>query len=392
MRSAGREIRVSPRYFDANATTASTPAVVAVVAETASIGPLNPSSAHSMGDRARAIVTAARDTVCDALGASDPDNIFFVSGGTEGNNIVLNGFARLAGGRILFSAVEHASISEPARAHCGSELPIGGDGIVDLHFLSEALAAMPLDAPVLVCIQAANSETGVIQPLEEIASVCTSSGSNVFLHVDAAQAFGRIPLPFALIDSITMSGHKLHAPGGSGFLYMSDGLIERLPRTVLGGGQERGVRSGTENVVAIAGLGAAVRERFSDFEGNARRLAALRDMLEQELRREIPGLSFIGSGSNRTPNTSNVMFPDVDAMALMANLDDLGIICSNGSACSSRKPSPSHVLTAMGLTEKEAFSCLRFSLSVLNTEAEIASAAGEISSAYHKLKALHEYR
>lgn len=380
------------RYFDANATTSMTPSVIEAVARTSAIGPLNPSSAHSAGDRARTVVADARDAVCDALGGDDPDSIVFVSGGTEGNNIVLNGFSRLPGATILFSSVEHASVSEPARLHGGIEVPVDRDGLVDLLKLSNVLSTIPAGRPVLVCIQAANSETGVIQPISEISSICSAAGSDVFLHVDAAQAFGRMVVDIGLIDSMTMSGHKLHAPAGSGFLYLSDRMADHLPRTILGGGQERGIRSGTENVAAIAGLAAAIAERFADLEGIRTTLAALRDQLEESLRREIPDISLVGAGSPRTPNTTNVLFPGVDAMALMSHLDELGIICSNGSACSSRKPSPSHVLTAMGLSERQAFSCLRFSLSVQNTPDEIVSAAADISSAYRKLKALHEYR
>lgn len=379
------------RYFDANATTMMLPSVVAAFTDVASLGPLNPSSAHSMGDKARSILSDARDAVGSACGASDPDNIYFVSGGTEANNLVINGFAKIAASRILYSSVEHASVIEPASAHGGSPLPVGRDGILDLDLLRQLLACHPDEADILVCVQAANSETGVVQPIEGIAEICSAASDRVYLHVDAAQAFGRIQLPIGSVDSLSFSGHKLHAPSGSGFLYLSDRMAELLPRTVLGGAQEKGVRSGTQNVAAIAGLAAAVSDRFSDFNGHTSYLASLRDRFEEGLLRQIADLSVIGAGAERTPNTSNLRFPGVEAMALMARLDDRGIISSNGSACSSLKPSPSHVLTAMGLSEAEAFTCLRFSFSVLNSEEEATAAVDEIAKAYAELKALHEH-
>lgn len=378
-------------YFDANATTPMLSTVSAAVADVTAMGPLNASSAHSVGDAARRVIADARDAVCDALGAEDPGYVTFVSGGTEANNIVVNGFARLARRSIHYSAVEHASVSEPASTQGGTILPIGHDGIVDLGYLEWLLAQHPYDTDVLVCVQAANSETGIVQPLAEIAAVCGSASERVYLHVDAAQAFGRIRIPMGAADSLSFSGHKMHAPIGSGFLYLSDRMEQLLPRTVLGGGQERGIRSGTQNVSAIAGLAAAVYERFKSFDEATSYLRSLRDEFEREIAELVPSTSVIGSGSVRIPNTSNIMFPGVEAMALMARLDERGIICSNGSACSSMKPSPSHVLTAMGLSESQAFSCLRFSFSVLNTSGEVVSAVDEIAQAYAELKALHDH-
>ncbi|MDW9567249.1 aminotransferase class V-fold PLP-dependent enzyme [Sinorhizobium meliloti] len=374
-------------YLDANATVCQLPEVARAVHATTALGPLNASSAHSRGDAARLILSEAKEAVCDALGSDDPDNVIFVSGGTEANNIIINGFARL-GTRMVASSVEHASVVEPVLAYGGALIGVNPSGVLCLTELRQALNETIGAQPVLVCVQAANSETGVIQPLAEIAELCAEYGGEVYLHVDAAQAFGRMPLALTGVDSIAVSGHKFHAPLGSGFLYLSDRLAEVLPRTILGGGQERGFRSGTQNVPAIAGLDTAVRIRFARLEEIVSELTRLRDSFERLLLDAVPDARIIASQSARLPNTSNVMFRDVDALALMANLDGAGVICSNGSACSSMKPSPSRVLREMGLTESEAFSCLRFSFSVLNTLAEIELAVTRIAEAVRKLKAL----
>ncbi|MEZ0000955.1 cysteine desulfurase family protein [Sinorhizobium fredii] len=374
-------------YLDANATVCQLPEVARAVHATAALGPLNASSAHSRGDAARLILSEAKEAVCDALGGDDPENIIFVSGGTEANNIIINGLARL-GAPMIATAVEHASVVEPVLAYGGTLIGVNSSGVLCLAALRQALNEAVGAQPVLVCVQAANSETGVIQPLVEIAELCAEYSGKVYLHVDAAQAFGRMPLSLTGIDSIAVSGHKFHAPLGSGFLYLSDRLADVLPRSVLGGGQERGFRSGTQNVPAIAGLDTAVRMRFARFEEIVSELTRLRDFFERLLLSVVPDARIIASKSARLPNTSNIMFRDVDALALMANLDGAGVICSNGSACSSMKPSPSRVLREMGLTESEAFSCLRFSFSEFNTLAEIELAVTRIAEAFRKLKAL----
>lgn len=374
-------------FFDANATTEMLAPVAFAIAETAAKGPLNASSAHSQGALARRLLAGARESICVALGYDDPENIIFVSSGTEANNIVVNGFYQL-NGSIITSAVEHASIAAPALAAGSSTtIPVGPDGVIKLNDLAKALSERSANDIVLVCVQAANSETGVLQPLEQVAALCRASAAQVYLHVDAAQAFGRIRLSTEFADSISFSGHKLHGPTGTGFLWMSDRLSDVLPRTILGGGQERGFRSGTQNVPGIVGLGVAVAERLQDFHSAVSKLAGLRGRFEDRLLKEIPDTKVICSDSPRLPNTSNVMFRGADADTLLAQLDAEGVICSNGSACSSMKPSASPVLRAVGLSEREAFQCLRFSFSVLNTIEEVDRAIPLIVEAVARVRA-----
>lgn len=374
-------------FFDANATTEMLAPVALAMAEAAAKGPLNASSAHSQGALARRLLAGARESICVALGYDDPENIIFVSSGTEANNIVVNGFYQL-NGSIITSAVEHASIAAPALAAGSSTtIPVGPDGVIQLNDLAKALSERSANDIVLVCVQAANSETGVLQPLEQVAALCRASVAQVYLHVDAAQAFGRIRLSTKFADSISFSGHKLHGPTGTGFLWMSDRLSDVLPRTILGGGQERGFRSGTQNVPGIVGLGVAVAERLQDFHSAVSKLAELRGRFEDRLLKEIPDTKVICSDSPRLPNTSNVMFRGADADTLLAQLDAEGVICSNGSACSSMKPSASPVLRAVGLSEREAFQCLRFSFSVLNTIEEVDRAIPLIVEAVGRVRA-----
>lgn len=363
-----------PIYLDANATTGQLASVAQAVQDTVALGPLNASSAHSLGDAARRILVNARETAAQVILADDPDNIIFTSSGTEANNLVINGFAAMSKARIACSAVEHLSVIAPCEANGGTVLPVGRDGIVDLSALESFLSSSKDDSPVLVCIQAANSETGVIQPIAEIKEVCAKR-DRTWLHVDAAQALGRIPVTAGIANSISASGHKLHGPLGVGMLYISEDLFDVLPVTARGGGQERGFRSGTQNLPGIAGFARALEVRFDDLDGAASSMSSMRNIFERAVVESVPGASVVGASSPRLPNTSNIMFPGNDAMALMARLDEAGVISSNGSACSSMRPVPSRILREMGLSEKEAYSCLRFSVSVQNTPDEIDRAA-----------------
>jgi cysteine desulfurase len=365
---------VLPVYLDANATTGQLASVMHAVGEVVAMGPLNASSAHSAGDVARRILVDARETTAGAISADDPDNIVFTSSGTEANNLVINGFAELPGALLIYSAVEHLSVTAPCEAHGGTVLRVDADGLIDLAELGHFLSSVGEDIPVLVCVQAANSETGVIQPLSEIRAVCHGR-ARTWLHVDAAQALGRMPLDTSMADSISASAHKLHGPLGVGMLYIEESLFELLPVTSRGGGQERGFRSGTQNLPGIAGFARALAARFENLNGAVSAMADMRDMFERAVVQGIPGASVVGSRSPRLPNTSNIMFPGQDAMALMARLDEAGVISSNGSACSSMRPVPSRVLREMGLSEKDAYSCLRFSVSIQNTPDEIVRAA-----------------
>ncbi|MGE0500663.1 MAG: cysteine desulfurase family protein [Rhizobiaceae bacterium] len=367
-------------YLDANATTRISRAARAALLAVVDGGPHNPSSAHRSGSHARSLLERARQDVADALGGCDPDNVFFTSGGTEGNNLAIRGFSANPSSFVFRSAVEHASVSGPAEATGRSAiLRVEADGIVDVASAAAALRRPDFDGiPILVCVQAANSETGIVQPVGEIAARLREIREFLYLHVDAAQALGRTPLSLDGVDSLSFSGHKLHAPTGTGFLYLSDRMLEAVRPILHGGGQEGGVRPGTQNVAGACALAAALADRMEHLAGHAELLRALRDRLEAGVTRSVPGASVIGATACRIPNTANIMFPGQDAQALLARLDAEGVCCSTGSACSSARPEASPVLKSMGMSEREASSCLRFSVSVDNTPDEIDEAVRAI--------------
>ncbi len=368
-------------YLDANATTGTSRAARAALVAVLDGGPHNPSSAHRSGSHARSLLERARQDVADALGGCDPDNVFFTSGGTEGNNLAIRGFGATPGSFVFRSAVEHASVSGPAEATGRSAiLRVEADGIVDVASAAAALRRPDLDGvPILACVQAANSETGIVQPMGEIAARLREARQSVYLHVDAAQALGRVPLRLDGVDALSFSGHKLHAPAGTGFLYLSDRMLEAVRPFLHGGGQEGGIRPGTQDVAGACALAAALADRMERLAEHAGLLRSLRDRLEAGVAGSVPGSSVIGASAKRVPNTANIMFPGQDAQALLARLDAEGVCCSTGSACSSAMPEASQVLKAMGMSEREASSCLRFSVSVDNTTDEIDEAVRAIA-------------
>lgn len=378
--------RADPIYLDNNATAPPLAQVVEAVADTMHLRLGNPSSPHGCGAEGRRYLALPRDKVAVFLGA-EPSQVFFTSGGTEGNNTVLAGGVRINRiARIVTTGVEHDSVLRPAEALAGDGtevvyVPVEGDGRVKFGTLEAALAD---EASVLLSVQWANSDTGVVQPIAEIASLARSSGC--LLHVDAAQAVGRLPIDLATIpiDYLTFSGHKVHGPLGTGVLYVRD------PRSLWpllhGGAQEGGLRAGTENVPGIVGLALACELRGKDLTSAIARMQALRDQFERRLLSDTPGLTVNGARASRVCNTSNIQFSGVDGQALLAHLDREGISCSQTSACSSNRPQPSHVLLAMNLSEEEAYSSLRFSFSVLNTEDEVERVAYAVRDAVPRLR------
>lgn len=365
--------------LDASANAAPTEEVIAAVVEAMRGGAANPSSGHSLGDRARAIVERARDSVISLVGGAIEEGVIFTSGCTEANNTVLNGIAGQEGWTLVTSVVEHPSVLRPAerlvaRGTRVETLPVDQHGLVDLNRLDSLISI--IDGPVLVSIQSANSETGVLQPMDAVAAVAASRPGVVF-HSDAAQAFGKIGfdlLPERGPTIVTISGHKLHAPMGIGAIIMAGEARVDLSPLIVGGEQEHGIRAGTQALPLIAGLATACNARSFAGHTAVERMRSLRDKLEAGILEEIPDALVNGDGASRVPHISSLRFSGVDAMALVANLDARGIAISQGSACSSRRPGPSHVLTAMGLSEMEAFSSVRISVSVLNTPEEIEEA------------------
>jgi cysteine desulfurase len=379
--AASSSVANAPIFLDANATTRPLAGVIDMVAVVMRDSYANPSSAHWLGDEARRVLEAARDNITALFPGVFPEGVIFTSGGTEGNNALLNHLGRSAEGMTLITtAVEHLSVLRPAKtfANAGGKcvvLPVTPDGLVSRDAMRDAVREACGD--VLISVQLANSETGVIQPVAQLVAEARRARADVFVHSDVAQAVGRVPinLDALQVDVVTFSGHKIHGPQGIGAMVVRDPDERRVTPLILGGGQERGLRSGTHNVAGAAGLGLAARTRASEFAVAVSRLAAMRDAFEMQLLDAVPQASVNGVRAPRVANTSSIRFAGKEAMELVGRLDAKGIACSVGSACSSAKPEPSHVLMAMGLSQAEAFSSVRFSFSILNSMDEATRAA-----------------
>jgi cysteine desulfurase len=354
-------------YLDYNATAPVRPEVREAVAAALAL-PGNPSSVHAAGRAARAAVEEARGLVA-ALAGTEASNVVFTGSGSEANNLALSG-PRPA--RILASAIEHPSILRPAAERPGgfALIPVTGDGVVDLGAL-EALLAEPSDRPVLVTVMMANNETGVLQPAREVVALTKEAGA--LAHIDAVQAAGRLALEFDRLgaDLMSLSAHKLGGPKGAGALLVRQGLD--LAPLIAGGGQERSLRAGTENVPGIAGFGRAAALARAELEDGAEieRQRRLRDGLEARLRAAAPEVVVIGEGAPRLANTACLALPGCLAETMVIALDLEGIAVSAGSACSSGKVEASHVLSAMDLPREVASAAIRVSIGYATAEADI---------------------
>jgi cysteine desulfurase len=359
-------------YLDWNATTPLRPEARTAM-EAAWALPGNPSSVHAEGRRARRAMEDARTAVAGAISAL-PRNVVFTSGGTEANAMALvPGVRRGAGqpvARLLVSAIEHASVLAGGRfpAEAISTIRVTRSGVVDLDHLRDLLASGP---PALVSIMAANNETGAVQPVAEAAGIVHSAGG--VLHVDAIQAFGKIPLNISDIeaDLVSLSAHKIGGPKGVGALVLAEGLSGLMP-LLRGGGQERSQRAGTENVAGIAGFGAAARAAMEAFDADTKRMESLRNRLETGLR-QAAGATVFSDDVPRLPNTTLFTVPGMRAETAVIGFDLADVAVSSGSACSSGKVQPSHVLEAMGLDHKRAQGAVRLSLGWSTSEADIDS-------------------
>ncbi|MFP4559996.1 MAG: cysteine desulfurase family protein [Thiohalorhabdus sp.] len=376
-------------YLDHNATTPPDPAVREAVADGLAAGWGNPSSVHAWGRRARARLEDARERVA-ALAGCAPREVTFTGGATEANNAVLKGFAAREGGArtLLVGATEHPSVLETARylrerSQPVAEVPVDGAGRVTPEALRGALEA---NRPVgLVSVMWANNETGTLQPIAELAAVCTEHG--VPLHTDAVQAAGKVPLDFAVSGAAAMSlsAHKIGGPPGVGALVRD---ARRLPLDPLlhGGGHERERRAGTENLAGIAGFGKAAelaRERLAGFPG---RVGGLRDRLEADLRASGVAVEVVSEAAERLPNTSCLLFPGVEAETLLMNLDLAGFAVSSGSACASGSLEPSPVLLAMDIPPERARSSLRVSMGWTTSQAEVEELLGALVPLVRRLQ------
>lgn len=372
-------------YLDNNATTFLSPAVRARI-ESLIAGPVgNPSSPHHLGHEARALLEKARDQVAAALGARS-ECVLFVASGSEANAMAVAA-AQTRGERdeIIVSAVEHSSVTANAALLSRSgyvvrEAPVAKSGRIDL----DRLAGMANERTALVSVQSVNNETGVVQPVEAVAEISHRAGA--LYHCDAAQALGKLPVDVGRQhgpDLLSVTAHKIHGPTGCGALYARDPSL--LQPLVGGGDQEQGLRGGTENLIGAVGFGTAAAERVRHLTDVTALLTACRDTFEQAVLTAEPGVTVNGDRLHRVGNTSNLHFPDIDGTMLIAALDDRELYCSQSSACTTARPTPSHVLTAMGFSEAEAYASLRFSFGVLNTPEEAERAAHCVIDAYRDL-------
>jgi cysteine desulfurase len=357
-------------YLDWNATTPLRPEARSAILAAFDVSG-NPSSVHSEGRAARKLIEDARSAMAAAVGG-DVRNVVFTSGGTEANALALTpGLRRRSGQaaqRLIVSAIEHPSVLAGGRfPQDAIEIaPVLPSGVVDLAALEALLAQRP---PALVSVMLANNETGAIQPIPEIAALVHGAGG--LLHVDAVQALGKIPIDINKLeaDILTVSGHKVGGPKGTGALIGADGL-HGLHAQVRGGGQEQGLRAGTENVMGIAGFGAAVKAAMASREVNAVHMKALQARLERGLR-GLAGAVIFSGNVPRLPNSTLVSAPGMKAETAVIGFDLEGIAVSSGSACSSGKVQPSHVLQAMNVDPALIAGAIRLSMGWDTTEADV---------------------
>ena len=376
-------------YLDYNASAPCDPRVTEAVAKAMTDGFGNASSAHRFGRRQDAAVSEAREQVAELVDGP-PGGVIFAAGATEANNLALGGFAAAdsetlsrAQPTLVTSTVEHASVVRTAEAlaaagRCHLQIaPVTPGGFVDLQALAGMVQAT--EGELLVSIMTANSETGVLNPIAEIADLVHQAGG--LFHCDATQMVGRLPFDMTALgcDLVSLSGHKICGPTGVGALVGTREAIVALHPTVWGGGHERGLRSGSLNVAGIVGLGLAAEIAADEQPTEAERVGALRDRFVAELESELADVVQNGDVQRRLPNTANMRFCGADADAVLVNMDP--VAASAGSACSTGAIEPSPVLTAMGLSREAAFESVRFSLGRFTTAAEIEIAAREVVTA-----------
>lgn len=359
-------------YFDHSATTRVLPEVEETMRPFFLSKWGNASSIHSYGREARAAIEAARKQVASLLNA-DPEEIVFTSGGTESDNLAIKGVAMYNGkmkGHIITTKVEHHAVSEPCEwlKRLGFDityLPVSGDGLVDAGELEKAIR----NDTVLISVMMANNEIGTIQPFREIGAIAQAKG--VPFHTDAVQAIGKMSVDVKAgnIDLLSLSAHKFHGPKGMGALYVRKGT--KIEPIIQGGGQERGLRSSTENVPGIVGLGKAAEIAMRDLEPTCARMKSLRDMMIKKVPELVPRAYLNGHKTKRLVNNAHFRFDFIEGEGLILQLDMKGISASTGSACSTGSLEPSHVLLALGLTHEQAHGSLRATLGRENTEEEV---------------------
>jgi cysteine desulfurase len=369
-----------PVYLDNHATTPLDPRVLEAMMPflTSNFGNAA-SNSHSFGWTAAAAVEAARRQIAAAIGASARE-IVFTSGATESDNLAIKGVAealREKGNHIITAVSEHKAVLDSCKhlekhGYRVTYLPVGGDGLIDLGQLKDSFT----NKTILVSLMAANNETGVLQPIQEIGKLCRERG--ILFHSDAVQALGKLPLNVAAanLDLASLTAHKLYGPKGCGALYVRHDVDVRLAPMIDGGGHESGLRSGTLNVPGIVGFGKACAVAQQDMREESCRIAGLRNRLRDRLQAELDDLIINGSMEHRLPGNLNMSFLQADGETLLTGLHDIAL--SSGSACSSGKTEASYVLKALGLTDEVAGCAIRFGVGRFNTEAEIDYVAGRV--------------
>ena len=378
-------------YVDNNATTRTAQEVLEAMTPYFTEYYGNPSSMHFFGGQVESQIKTARAKLAALLGA-DPDEIIYTSCGTEGDNTAVWATLRSYPEKkhVITSRVEHPAIGNLAHylrqlGYRVTEIGVDRNGLVNPRQVEAAIT----EETAIISFMWANSETGVLFPVEEIAEIAKDRG--VVFHTDAVQAVGKIPINLkqSKIDMLTLSGHKLHAPKGIGALYVRRGT--KFKPFLVGGHQEKGRRGGTENVPYIIGLGRAAELAMERMQDENTRVRALRDKLESALIQAVPNSMINGDIHERLPNTTNISFEYVEGEAILLHLSALGICASSGSACTSGSLEPSHVLRAMGVPFTAAHGSIRFSLSVYNTEEEIDFIIAKIPAIIEKLRALSPF-
>lgn len=376
-------------YLDYAAATPLDPAVLAVMQPYFSDTFYNPSATYLAAKAAAADLRGARESVAHWLGAK-PTEIIFTAGGTEANNLAIMGvMSQYPKSNLVISSIEHESIREPARQYTFREAPVQPDGIVDLVKLEQSID----EDTVLVSIMYANNEIGTVQSLKEIATLLqkvkkqrqtTGNTLPLFFHTDACQAANYLDLHTARlgVDLMTLNGGKIYGPKQSGVLFVRTGV--QLHPLIRGGGQEWGLRSGTENLAGAVGFATALDMAQKRRKDEAVRVRQLQDIFIQQLQSALPEVSSNGSFKHRLPNNLSFTFPGADNERLMMQLDEAGIMCAVGSACSASKDESSHVLRSIGLCDEQARSTLRFSLGRGTTEKEVQTVVTTLKALLHE--------
>lgn len=383
-------------YLDHNSTTPTRPEVVEAMSRCYAAGYANPASQHQPGQRARRVLEDARQRVGKILGANlnclKPDRLIFTSGGTEANNLAILGIAQAGGneaGRLIVSSIEHACVLEAAEhlLELGwrlDTLSVDRQGVVQTDALPSLLAPTTDvssseasgETARLVSVMLANHETGVLQPIEQLAALCRSAG--VPLHTDAVAAAGKVPIDFRSlgVTALSIAAHKFQGPLGVGALIVRHDAT--LAPMLFGGHQQEGLRPGTESVALAVGMQTALELWHKERDEHCRKLTALRDRFESKLKAGRPGVIVHSEAAARLPNTSNIAFPGLEGQILLLALDMAGIACSVGSACASGSTELSPTLRAMGLPNDIVASSLRFSVGATTTGSQIDEAVTRI--------------